>query len=389
MNRRDFILLTSGSLLTMAAIPPPSAAQPFTSLFSPARDLGDFIAGLLGVGHPDREIDEIYFNQIISNQERIIHALGHIASSIEHTAKILDLIPYQTNEIEETIRAIRVFIKSQGLLTAISDALTTGTPPTDQAFIDAFTRLVEDVDDSTASYLSAIATLGQSHDLCVSVRPLWNAVQSARDAGRVTQALSPGHSALLKESARRILDICDDILDGSSASPTKFGVFRTRYTDQLRLLDSAAQTLTDYRTPGGANVHFFEFQPEPGFYFGKGPDVLHGSTHMIVTDQVMDCGPFMNRRAEFSIETGPDCKMVEAVLWESNVPATLTRTRLSPTIGSDRIFSLSINPQRDGAVINSYIEIFNSHAAQFYHYSAVEQIIMDVKSEIEEKIDTL
>lgn len=382
MYRREFMRFVGSSLLATTAFSSPLTAQPYTSLFSPARNLGDSVAGLFGIGHPDQEINEAYFEQILGNQERIISALGSIASSIQSAAGILKLIPYQTNEIDEAIRANKLFIKSQGLLTAIADAMANGVDPQDQAFVDAFANLVEDTDDSTASYLSAITSLGQSHDLCVSVRPLWNAVQSVRDAGRVTVALSPGHSALLKEAARRISDTCSRILEGSAAPAAPFGLFKSRYDEQLTSLNQAAQILTSYRAREIVDIDYFKFSPSGGFYLGSGESVMNGSVHRTNTGPVLDCDFTMT-----PVLTDPEfCQVIEGIIGRHEAPATMTRTRLSSSLDSERLFSLTLTPQRNGTVINTHIENLNTQAAQFYHYFAVEAVLKEVVSEIETAI---
>lgn len=354
-----------------------------SSVFSKATSLGIPISDLLGIGHPDGAVDEEFFNQILDNQRRIITSISRIASALNSFADILDLIPYKTAEIEENLRATSIFIRSQGLLTTVGNAIAEGTDLNDKAFVSAYEKLVDEVDAVTARYVTAVNILGQSHDLCVAIRPIWNAIQSIRDTGKIIGAATPGFEGRLLTAAIRVREIALLIADGSAPPGlSKFGIFREKFEPQKKLFDESKQPIEKFIFRKEIGQPFYIFKIRKGFMSGVGGAHIDGVSKTILTEMMPVCiGGVWGKDGELV------CPIKEVIVQDSEIPATMSRALFTQKPGMEGVFKLTMEPMHKESPLYHEVEKFNDEASKFSHYAAVETLLREVIGEINLRTD--
>lgn len=367
--------------------PTASSANVFGPTLQKTISLGGEIESLLGLKHPssdDKAFNKEYFDRILDNQEKIISAISEVAKSVQIWADILELIPYKTLETDQTLRANTVFTQSQGLLISISDAITKGENTKDIAFQNGYKNLVDTIDSATARYLSVVSELGQSHDICVSARPLWNAIQSVRDAGTITESATTGYQSRLKTMALRVRDTASTILGGAAPlGDPNLGVFLDRYKKRDAEVKKAAKALASFKPKAVNGKKYYSFQISRDFLAGKGDNKLTGQLKFFEKYMTSDC------RSGF---WGPDGELVCTPPYEktrkSDQAAAILRSPFSQKPGMEGVFAIIIEPYEATTTFASLVEDFNAKSGHFYHYFSANMLLEEVVMEIQDSLST-
>ena len=333
-------------------------------------------------------LSQLYFQQILRNQERISQQLSEITNQITTLAELVDSIPKRIVSLDKEVDAKAVYESAMRLHLSFLEAIRDTNSDIDSTDNSRFVALLNRLERSASEHLAFVQTAGYSFDTIVAIRTLQISLESLIDTARVARFNNDGNKRYLLDSLSLITRAANEIRDGKDTSD--YTSFQTDKENARKRVKSATTNLANFKED-----YHYRINATKQFYKNFSPPILpKGAAVYYEYRSYYECVDLLSER----VVQVPEVPMFDNYLsncryfsdgdrYEKN--ATLRKVQLASLDHSTGHFWLELTPHQVSAKYIDYINTFNKGKVEYLLYSSATILLENTVNRFAELNDSI